>query len=140
RLADLVSVAAVLLMGVAVLWPILSTVKTYQEKGACAANLGAVASALGMYTGDSKDAFPLATASYGGSWIDVGTTPERSNSSNLFTLVKSGYAKLHDLACPGNQCAATGPIAPEAKDWRSLPEVSYSYYIMFGKQRPSPAT
>jgi hypothetical protein len=140
RLADLVSVAAVLLMGVAVLWPILSTVKTYQQKGNCEANLGSVASALGLYTADSRDSFPMATASYGGSWMDVGTTPDRSNSSNLFTLVKTGYAKLHDLACPGNQCAVTGPAAPEAHDWRSLPEVSYSYYIMFGPHRPTAIT
>jgi hypothetical protein len=137
RLADLVSVAAVLLMGVAVLWPILSTVKTYQQRGSCEANLGEVASAMGVYTGDNRDSFPIATASYGGSWMDVGTTPERSNSSNLFTLVKSGYTKLRDLACPGNQCAPTGPVSPEAHDWASLPEVSYSYYIMFGPQRPT---
>src|SRR5262245_23235215 len=140
RLADLVSVAAVLLMGVAVLWPILSTVKTYQQKGNCEANLGAVASALGLYTGANQDSFPIATASYGGNWMNVGTTPDRSNSSNLFTLAKSGYTKLRDLACPGNPCAPKQPVSAAATDWDSLPEVSYSYYVMFGAAKPTPQT
>jgi hypothetical protein len=136
RFADLISVAAVLLMGVAVLWPILSTVKTYQQKGSCEANFGSIASAMGAYTGDNHDAFPITTASYGGNWMNVGT-PDQSNSSNLFTLAKAGYTKLRDLACPGNPRAIT-QAPPEARDWHSLPEVSYSYYVMFGKQRPTP--
>lgn len=140
RLADLVSVAAVLLMGVAVLWPILSTVKGYQQKNTCAANLGSVASAFGQYTNSNRDTFPLATASYGGNWMNVGTTPDRSNSSNLFTLAKAGYAKLADLACPGNPCAVTRPSAPEASDWQKLSQVSYSYYVMFGAPKPTPQT
>jgi hypothetical protein len=139
RLADLVSVAAVLMIGAAVLWPILSTVRTYNQKNQCAANLGTIASAMGTYTGDSKDTFPMATASYGGSWLDVGTTPDRSNSSNLFTLAKAGYTALRNLACAGNSKAVT-QAAPGASDWESLPEVSYSYYIMFGPNRPSPIT
>jgi hypothetical protein len=93
-----------------------------------------------MYTGDNHDAFPMSTAMYGGSWMNVGTTPDRSNSSNLFTLAKSGYTKLRELACPGNPCAVTQPAAPDATDWHSLPEVSYSYYVMFGQARPTPVS
>ncbi len=136
RLADLVSVAAVLLMGVAVMWPILSMVRGHQQKSECAANLGTIASAMGTYTGENRDVFPMATASYGGNWMDVGTTPDRSNSSNLFTLAKAGYTALRNLACEGNPRAVT-QAPPDAKDWQSLPEVSYSYYIMFGNQRPT---
>jgi hypothetical protein len=137
RFADLVSVAAVLLMGVAVLWPILSTVKTYQQKGSCEANFGTIASALTNYSGDNRGVLPVATASYGGNWMNVGTTPEQSNSSNLFTLAKSGYASLRNLACAGNSHAVTEAPKADAKDWNALPEVSYSYYIMFGKPRPT---
>jgi hypothetical protein len=140
RFADLISVAAVLLLGVAVLWPVLSTMRTYQQRGACAANLGTIASAMGSYAADNRAALPMATASYGGTWLDVGSSPERSNSSNLYTLAREGYTKLRTLACSGNACAVTQPAAPDAKDWRSLPEVSYSYYIMFGNARPNADT
>src|SRR4051812_25077796 len=43
RFADLISVAAVLMMGAAVLWPVLSTVRGYQQKSGCLANLGSIA-------------------------------------------------------------------------------------------------
>jgi hypothetical protein len=140
RFADLVSVAAVLLMGVAVMWPVLSTVRGYSQKADCASNFGGIASALSSYMGDFRDQMPVATASFGGSWLNVGSTPEQSNSSNLFTMARAGYTRLDTLACAGNPMAARGECAQGAMDWRSLPEVSYSYYIMFGPARPNPVT
>lgn len=140
RFADLVSVAAVLLMGVAVMWPVLSTVRGYSQKSDCATNFAGIASALSTYMGDFRDQMPVATASFGGSWLNVGSTPEQSNSSNLFTMARAGYTPLDTLACAGNPMAARGECAQGAMDWRSLPEVSYSYYIMFGRARPSPVT
>jgi hypothetical protein len=140
RFADLVSVAAVLLMGVAVVWPVLSTAKSYSTKSGCAANLAGLASAFGIYSNDYKDQLPMAAASYGGSWLDVGTTPERSNSANLYTLARTSYAGLDTLACGGNPMACREPAKDGALDWKSLPEVSYSYYIMYGQQRPTPVS
>ncbi len=140
RLADLVSVAAVLLMGLAVVWPVLSTVRAHSQRSDCAANFGGIASAMSSYMGDYRDQMPMATASFGGSWLNVGSTPERSNSSNLFTMARTGYTPLDTLACAGNPVAARGECGKDALDWKSLPEVSYSYYIMFGPAKPSPMT
>ncbi|HYE63146.1 MAG TPA: hypothetical protein VD997_14220 [Phycisphaerales bacterium] len=140
RFADLISVAAVLLMGVAVVWPVMSTAKSYSTRSDCMANLAGIASAFGRYTNDFRDQLPMAAASFGGSWLNVGTTPEQSNSANLYTLARTGYTPLETLACEGNPMACRTPAAAGSHDWKSLPEVSYSYYIMFGKDRPSPVS
>ncbi len=137
RFADLVSLAAVLLLGFAVAWPVVSTARSYSQRSGCAANFAGIASAMGLYTADNRDQLPMATASFGGSWMNVGT-PAESNSANLFTLAREKYAGLDTLACPGNAMAEHAPADADARDWDALPNVSYSYYIMFGKARPTP--
>ena len=133
RLSDVVAAAAVLLLVSAVFVPALSAYRGAQQQTACASNLQRAATAFGMYTGDYQSSLPMATAGFGGSWMDVGTTPERSNSANLFTLVRTGHAGLEELACPGNENAPTRVLQRDAVDWGSLEEVSYSYRIMPGR-------
>jgi hypothetical protein len=114
----------------------MSTMRSYAQKSDCASNFAGVASAMGQYTSDNRDQFPMATASFGGSWLDVGSRPDRSNSANLFTLARTKYVPLKTLACEGNPMAAR-EAAPGAMDWERLPQVSYSYYIMFGDAKPN---
>jgi len=133
RFADLVSVAAVLLIGTSVVWPMLATLRGHQQRLACGTNMSSVATAMGLYTGDFQGHLPVASAGLGGSWWDVGGGPGRSNSANLFRLPKLGYASLGDLACPGNAnalCATS--CKPEAEDWGCITELSYSYQVMSG--------
>ena len=84
---------------------------------------------MGAYGFDFDGALPM-TAGFSGQnpWWDVGV-PGRSNSANLFTLAKHDYAKLADLACPGNPKAKCGPCGPVEADWSCLSEVSFSYAI-----------
>lgn len=134
RLADLISVAAVLLIAAAVIWPVVNNVRDKSRQYACLGNMGRAASAFGLYAGANRDSLPVVNASLGGgTWWNVGDRENRSNSANLFQLTKSGYARLADLACPGNPSAPTGEVRSEATDWRSLDEVSYSYRIMYGQ-------
>jgi hypothetical protein len=135
RLADLVSVAALILVGVGVLMPVMTAVREQGRRALCTSNLSGTAMAMGAYAGSNRDSLPLTTASLGGGkWWEVGKP--HSNSANLFTLARTGYTPLANLACPGNPTAATGPIDAAAQDWRSLDEISYSYQIMFGRERP----
>lgn len=136
RLADLVSVAAMLLIAVSVVWPVMSSARSQATKVACADNLRSVAAAMSQYAGSNRDQMPMATASLGGGrWWDVGSASGSSNSSNLFTLARSGFASLASLACPGNPNACREEARPDAHDWKNLDEVSYSYQIMFGPSR-----
>ncbi len=136
RLADVLSIAAMIAIASAVLWPMVSGVRTQGMLGACQDHLSKVAAALGGYAGDYRDQLPVATAGLpAGPWWDVGTTPQRSNSANLYRLVRAGYARVGDLACAGNPGAAVVCRDPNAEDWGNLGEVSYSYRIMFGPSR-----
>lgn len=136
RMADLVSVAAMLLIGVSLLWPMIVAGRDRAQRLACAGNLGTVASALGVYAGDFADALPTANASFGGSWIEVGKDPARSNSANLFTLARADYAPIDALTCPGNETACRKVNCRKVMDWPQIEAVSYSYQVMGPRPRP----
>lgn len=132
RLADLVSIAAVFLIATAIAWPLLVSVREQAREAQCASNLGRSALGFTTYAADHRGSLPRAEASLlGGSWWDVGKE-SRSHSANLYTLVRLGYASLSDLSCPGNPSAPTIELDPDAKDWRSPEEVSFSYQLFSG--------
>ncbi len=138
RLADLVSIAAMLLIVVSIGWPAMSAWRSASIKASCNANMRSVASAMGLYGGDFREHLPAATAGFGGgqTWWNVGKGAEQSNSANLYTLTRTGYAPLNDLACAGNAHAITEPTSEDATDWDSLEEISYSYRIITRKDAP----
>lgn len=136
QFADVLSVAAMLLIGTAVLWPMLSGAIEYNRKLACQSNMQAAGLGFGQYIKDYREVLPMASASPAGNpWWEVGRSPERSNSANQYTLVRSGYSKMGDLACAGHADACRDDPKPGAMDWESFPQVSYSYRMMFGRSR-----
>lgn len=136
RLADLVSVAAMLLLGTAVLAPMLGAVRSYRQRVACDNNMSAAGLGFGMYAQDNRDMLPMATSSPAGMrWWNVGH-PEQSNSANLYTTLRTGYIKPDALACNGNPTACRETPRPGEEDWRSADQVSYSYQNLFAKDRP----
>lgn len=138
RISDMVSVAAMALIGVSVLWPTMSYVNQKGRQIACKSNLGSVATAMGLYAGNHRDSLPVATAGFGGApWWNVSPNKPQANSSNLFTLARTGYSKLRDLACSGNPKAEVGEVKKGAYDWSNLETISYSYQVMGGHERPN---
>lgn len=130
RWSDLISVAAMLLIVASIALPMMTSMRANAQQTICFDNMHSAANAFGLYAGSNRDMLPMATAGFGPTWMDVGSTPERSNSSNLFTLIRTHNADLEDLACPSNPNAVVGDVDPDAWDWRSLQEISYSYRIM----------
>lgn len=131
RMADVVSVAAILLIGAAVMWPLLTSLRQQSQRTACFGNLNTAGLGFATYAGDNRDLLPVAGTTLSGPWWNTGT-PNQSNSANLFQMVRTGHAKLDDLACAGNPSAMRGEADPDASDWASRENVSYSYQIMFG--------
>ena len=133
RLADLVSIAATLLLVASVAIPVMSGMRSRSMQAICNNNMATAGTAFGAYAGSNRDLLPMATAGFGtgsnSTWMDVGSTPERSNSSNLYVLVRTNHTTLVDLACPTNPDALLESSGVE-QDWRSIDEVSYSYRIM----------
>lgn len=137
RMRDLVSVAALLLIGTAVIGPMVSGMRHFGQRVACQANLGSVASAFGLYAGDSRDSLPMASASIAGTpWWNVGK-PHESNSANVYTLARTGYTKLVNLACPTNARAVQCTSKPGDMDWSCMDEVSFSFQNLFARERPT---
>lgn len=138
RLADVVSVAAVLLISFSVVWPIFTSVRHRGQVAGCLNHFGTTASAMSLYAGSNRDQLPMATASLGGgAWWNVNPRKPSSNSANLFELTRGDYTDLASLSCPGNEHAPTATWDENARDWRALEEISYSYQIMFGPERPT---
>jgi hypothetical protein len=98
RLPDFVSVAAVILIAVGVLWPVLGHVRQRAIDAGCVANLTALGSAFQTYAQDFEGAVPMQTAGWGAGvvqprWLD----PE--------ALVRLGYCDAGHLNCPGHRRA-----------------------------------
>lgn len=135
RFIDLSSIAALFVVGAALLWPTVSAMRQRAMQVAGASRMGSVGSAVGQYALDHNAALPMASASLAGrTWWNVGK-PEESNSANLFTLRRTGYASLEQLASPGNAKAQGLALPPDAWDWPDLECVSYSYQNQFATQR-----
>ena len=136
RVADLISVAALLALGTAVVWPAVSGVRSNAQRIACRGNLAEAAVGFGLYAGDHRSSLPMATASLGGTpWWNVGL-PAQSNSANLFTLARARYTSPQSLSCCSSPGCASTPSCDDM-DWRRLGDVTYSYRVMFGGQNPA---
>lgn len=124
RMQDLVTVAAVLLLGVSIGWPVLSRMRQVSYSTACSANLRSLGGALAAYANDSNGALPVMTAGLlGGSWDTV------RNSDNLELLPQLGYCDLGHLDCPGHRgygpsysfTMVPPPGAPRGPSWLQQP-------------------
>ncbi|MEM1072662.1 MAG: hypothetical protein AAGH71_07570 [Planctomycetota bacterium] len=130
RLADMVSIAAVLLISASVVWPVMSTVRTNAMRNANQANLAVAGVGLGAYAADFADHLPrVRTPEQQRRWWDVNPHMPRSNASNLFSLVRLQYTPEQALKSPGNEHAPTGPLPADAVDWQDIRQVSYSYLL-----------
>ena len=136
RLADVVSVAAVLLIGAAIVWPLLTSLRYQSRRAVCFSTMNTAGVGFSTYAADYRDQLPVANTELTGPWWNTGVEGQ-SNSANLYGLVRTRYVKLADLACPGNPGAAIEDADPDAVDWLSRPQVSFSYAIMYGPALPS---
>ena len=96
RLPDFITVAAVILIAVSVLWPVLTAVRNKSIDDACAQNLGRLGYAFSQYAGDNGGSLPLAMAGPMGAWDTV------KNVVNLEPLVEGHYCEIGHLNCPGH--------------------------------------
>ncbi|MEM9753696.1 MAG: hypothetical protein AAF916_09970 [Planctomycetota bacterium] len=136
------SAAAILLLGVTLLLPMLQQSRNSAMQAACLSNLGLAGMAFNTYTADHAGVFPRAASVPGASWWNVGrpdaVTPDgkvQSNSAHLFLIVRGGYISADRLVCAGNAYAdQSGPPLPHQFDWSSPLAISYSYQNQFTPQ------
>ncbi len=141
RMWDVVSMAAMILIGFFVIWPMAEASRERSNRLACQVNLQNAGFGISSYAADHKGMLPHVRDEQTRRtptmrvWWKVGD-PEGSHSANLFVLVRYGYLRLSDLACAGNPSSPTNLDLGRHRDWRNPDEVSYSYQL-FGPRVPT---
>ncbi len=106
RIPDFITVAAVLLIGVGVLWPVLGSVRQQAMQTSCANNLKRIGYGFAQYANDNNGSLPVAMAGPMGSWESF------SNAINLSPMVQGGYCEAGHLNCPGHHAHDEHEPAP----------------------------
>jgi len=96
---DLVSVAAVILIGVSVMWPIMGEIRNRSIDAGCVANLTSLGTAFSSYASEYAGRVPVVTAGWSGAassplWIDP------------LPLVEMGFCDRGHINCPGHPAGA----------------------------------
>jgi hypothetical protein len=143
RLTDFGAIAAILLIGFGILMPVLDGMRAETRIAVNAGRMAQAGLGMGLFAADHDDRLPAAhDAGLSGRWWEVGNADE-SHSAHLYSLARLGYVGIESLASPGNVFAPTRIVDPQARDWRSSRELSYSYRIFdgaaprIGVQQPS---
>ena len=129
---ELLTVAAVMMIAVSLLWPVLDRIRADARRVACANNLAIAGQAFGRYANDHNQALPRGRVRPGTVWWNVGAVPSDpdhhvgSNSAHLYILVRSRYIDAGTLQCPDN-AGAVGHMSHSMHDWPTAKAVSYSY-------------
>lgn len=119
-LPSFISVAAVLLIGVSVMWPMMSNMRNQALDMQCANNLKQLGYAFNQYAADFDNALPIATARLGSfATQEVGEAPA---TLNLKPLVDGGFCEAGHLNCPGHHHAMGTHAGP-----------SYSFRVFVGR-------
>ncbi len=116
RLPDFISVAAVILIGASVVWPLTTHLRQQAIDTGCNSNLQQMALGFSQYAMDYNGAMPTARTGLFSAW-----TPGAHNVINLNPLLQNGYCDQGHLNCPGNE----GGFAD-----------SYSYQFQVNEYRP----
>ncbi len=98
RLPDLVSIAAVLLIGASIFWPMISTMKQRRIDDSCANNLRQMGYAFAQYADDYNGSIPVARTGLFSEWSQSFT-----NAINLGPLVAGKYCERDHLECAGHE-------------------------------------
>jgi hypothetical protein len=134
-----VALAAVVVVGVSIAWPMLQRSRENARRIACSENLGAVGAAINQYANDFDRRMPRGHIVPGSVWWNVGQQgdpgqPVESNSAHIFRLVRLNYIDPSLMNCPDNP-HANKMIDAYAQDWPDASSVSYSYQNQFTARR-----
>ena len=129
---QLVSAAAVLVVGVSLLFPALENQRQQAQQIACMGNLGIAGQQMNAYAVDHAGMLPRGPV--GPSWIKAGQPDAiddagrfQSNSAHLYLLIREAYVAPERLACASNANATTGLPGSGQRDWLTPAAISYSY-------------
>ena len=134
-LGKIAAAAAVFMLFIGVLVPVLGVVRQKYWRQQCRMQMGGVFQGLSNYMSDYDSQMPAVATIAGAPWWKVGDQgrENHSNTRHIYLLVKGGYVDLNNFICPG--CKGDKPlkITPSQiktfKDFPSRRYVTYSFQI-----------
>ena len=141
RFPELITIAASIALVVGLLVPVVSQWRRTALRQNCAVQQASVGLAMRNYADDHQRSLPYIPRKAGATWMRPETVgPKRTDTSNLFLLVKLDYAKPKDFLCPAlpHSSEAFDYSTAGLTDFPSESLISYSYQNMFGSHRPGP--
>jgi prepilin-type processing-associated H-X9-DG protein len=138
NLGKIAAAAAVFMLIVGVLVPVLGAVRQKYWRQQCQmqmGGMGGVFQGLSNYMSDYDGQMPAVATIAGAPWWWVGNQgrENHSNTRHIFLLVKEGYVDISNFACPG--CKGQKPLKltdsqiKRLKDFPSRRYVTYSFQI-----------
>ena len=135
RVAEIMSVAAMLLIIFNTVFPAFSSIRQKQYKTVCAANLGAVAQGIESFRNSNDGRMPYVSMSDDAPWWKVGCQDgeNQSNTRHYWLLVKGDYVNAANFVCPGREGSVPLKLSSdkieELCDFPSRDNVSYSFRL-----------
>lgn len=129
---EAISAAALILLTVSVIIPMLGNARAQASRQACCSNLLGAGIGFSAYADDHQNKMPSIFDSIPeGNWLTT-----RANSANLFSLARANYVALETLACPWNLSAGVEPQLLQGTNWPDRWSASYAYQNQFGANQP----
>jgi len=139
HLRELVATAAMFLIGVSLMWPMLASARSTARQVACQANLASAGMGLTSYAADHRGSMPATRAQLGSPWWLTNQFDEHgnamSNSAHLFVAVREGYVPVQSLSCAANP-NALAEFTQGMRDWPSAQAASFSYQNQYTANKP----
>lgn len=140
RFPELITIAASIALVVGLLVPAVGEWRRMALRQNCLTQQASIGARIHSYAAAHDSKLPQIPQKQGKSWMRLDRVgPKRTDTSNLFLLVKLGYSKLKLFVCPsvGHDPQALNYPLSELTDFPSESLVSYSYQNMFGIDRPT---
>ncbi len=139
RFPELITIAASIALVVGLLVPAVRDWRQMSLRQNCALQQASIAMGMNSYAAAHDGKLPQIAENLGKTWMRLDRVgPKRTDTSNLFLLVKLGYSKPKLFVCPsvGYEPQTLKYQLSGLSDFPSESVVSYSYQNMFGLHRP----
>ena len=139
RFPELITIAASIALVVGLLVPAVGQWRQMALRQNCATQQASIGAGMRRYAADHNGTLPQIPEKRGKSWMrSERLARKRTDTSNLFLLVKLGYSKPSLFGCPsvGQKQQSSNYALGGLSDFPSASVVNYSYQNMFGTHRP----
>lgn len=139
KIADLVSVAAIILFVAGVYFAPLRNMREKSWQTACASQMRRISQGIQTYSSEHDGRVPSVATAAGAPWWKVGYQGEEnhSNTRHMWLLAKNGYVDPTDFVCPGKRQGRAVKFDPaKAAEYNDFPArryVTYSFRVMCDK-------